>query len=99
MNKLSDCNRCDNRNCRKSFKLKSFETQYRTFFINDDRKACAHPYRPLYSSGVKKPFQCPKHAEPKTGFKLAEIAMNHPQSLHDSLSQLPFDVNINRYIR
>ena len=49
--------------------------------------------------GIKKFLPCPGQAEPGGSFMLAELALEHPQSLHDSLSALPFSVNLGFYLK
>ena len=36
---------------------------------------------------------------PKGGFTFAELLLEHPQSTHDTLSSLPFEVNLNFVLR
>lgn len=38
--------------------------------------------------------KCQFFRPPQSGFSLAEMALQHPQSLHDALSSLPFMVNL-----
>lgn len=38
--------------------------------------------------------QCENWHEPIGTFMLAELLLDHPQSTHDTLSSLPFDVNL-----
>ena len=42
--------------------------------------------------------QCEMYRPPKEGWRLAELALTHPQSLHDCLSRLPFKVNVSMYL-
>ena len=42
---------------------------------------------------------CRYYMPPPEGFMLAECALSHPQSLHDALSALPFDTNLNFYLK
>jgi len=37
---------------------------------------------------------CKIHSNPKEGFTLAELALAHPQGLHEALSALPFKTNL-----
>ena len=42
---------------------------------------------------------CTKHTIPKEGFMLAELALTYATSLNKALSALPFDVNLNLYLK
>jgi len=41
---------------------------------------------------------CTNYIKTKDTFMLAELALAHPQSLHDALSSLPFDTNLDFYL-
>ena len=97
MLKTSDCNNCDNRSCKKSFKLKRHETNYRSCFVQT--RVGDYPYRPTVSSGIKQPMQCYNQIVPKSSFKLAEVACAHLQSLVYSLNTLPFKITLDKYLK
>jgi len=40
-----------------------------------------------------------KYVQPKEGWMLAELALGNPQGLHNVLSQLPFEVKLDFYLR
>ncbi len=44
-------------------------------------------------------LECPNRTLPKGGFTFAELLLSHPQSTHDTLSNLPFKVNMEFYFR
>jgi len=44
-------------------------------------------------------LNCVKHTIPKEGFMLAELTLAHATSLNSALSALPFDANLNFYLR
>lgn len=48
----------------------------------------------------RRDFQkCTAYHRPSGKFMLAELALAHPQSLHDSLCRLPFEVNLDFYLK
>jgi hypothetical protein len=48
---------------------------------------------------VMKKGHCPYFYDLNGGrFMLAELALEHPQSLHDALSSLPFKASLNFYL-
>lgn len=55
------------------------------------------------ANGIRIPLKssetCGNHVPIKAGWMLAELALAHPQSLHDALSALPFRVNLDFYLR
>ena len=42
---------------------------------------------------------CTRHRPPVGTFMLAELALAHPTSLNESLSRLPFDCNLEFYLK
>ncbi len=44
-------------------------------------------------------WDCPDWLDPSGTFKLAELALAHPQSLHEALVSLPFKVSLDFYLR
>lgn len=42
---------------------------------------------------------CFKWRKPQDTFMLAELVLGYPQSLHDALSRLSFDVRLDFYLR
>ena len=44
-------------------------------------------------------LDCSVWVDPRGTFKLAELALAHPQSLHEALVSLPFNVNLNFVLR
>ena len=49
--------------------------------------------------GKNKKTNCKKHTIPKEGFMLAELTLVHATSLNKALSALPFDANLNFYLK
>jgi len=46
-----------------------------------------------------KKMNCKRHIIPKEGFMLAELTLVHASSLNKALSALPFDANLNFYLK
>ena len=42
--------------------------------------------------------ECMSRVLPKSGFKFAELLLAHPQSTHDTLSNLPFKANLDFFL-
>ncbi len=42
---------------------------------------------------------CKSYLPRKAGWMLAELALAHPTSLNEALSALPFEVNLNFYLK
>lgn len=42
---------------------------------------------------------CTQYLPPKDTWMLAELALAHPTSLNQALSQLPFECNLNFYLK
>lgn len=64
-----------------------------------DRKGCSPTITIKRINYPKKNFTCPGQVEPRSGWQLAELALAYPTSLHESLSALNFDVNLQFYLR
>lgn len=43
--------------------------------------------------------KCPKFRPIRPKVKLVEAAMSHPQGLYNTLNNLPFKVNLDKYLR
>lgn len=43
--------------------------------------------------------ECPGHVDPTGKFMLAELALAHPQGLHDALSALPFRTDLSFHLK
>lgn len=48
---------------------------------------------------IKNSETCGQHIPVKGKWMLAELALEHPQSLHDALSSLTFNVKLDFYLR
>lgn len=44
-------------------------------------------------------LNCKRHTIPKDGFMLAELTLVHATNLNEALSALPFDANLNFYLK
>jgi hypothetical protein len=49
--------------------------------------------------GTPKVPRCPGQIKPEGKFMLAELALDHAQSLHNALSALPFETNLGFSLR
>ena len=49
--------------------------------------------------GKNKNVSCVEHTVPKEGFMLAELTLVHATSLNRALSALPFEANLNFYLK
>jgi len=49
--------------------------------------------------GKADPVGCHKYCPPKSGWRLAELALAYPTSLNKALSVLPFETNLTFYLR
>lgn len=50
-------------------------------------------------NGVINPEKCHKFCPPKNTWMLAELALAHPTSLNAALSALPFETNLEFYLK
>jgi hypothetical protein len=51
-------------------------------------------------NGLMNPKEnCSRHLPPDEKWMLAEMALEHPQGIHDTFVSLPFDVNMDFYIK
>ena len=48
--------------------------------------------------GNERPQKCIKYQRPREGWTMAELALAYPTSLHEALSALPFDINLNFFL-
>jgi hypothetical protein len=50
-------------------------------------------------NGMTREANCQKHSIPKEGFMLAELTLAHATSLNKALSALPFETNLEFYLK
>lgn len=51
------------------------------------------------ASSINDMLTCKNYARPKSGWMLTELALAYPTSLNKALRQLPFEVNLDFYLR
>lgn len=56
-----------------------------------DKKGCRGTVNPS--------IKCDAYIKPRDTFKLGELALAYPDNLNKSLSALPFETNLNFYLR
>ena len=57
---------------------------------------------PFKKCNGRAPYQevgCPHFLPPREGWQFAELLLAHPQSTHDTLVGLPFEVNLEFHLR
>lgn len=64
-----------------------------------DRKGCDPTFVVNRIRYLKKNFICKGHVQPRSGWPLVELALAHPTGLNEALSNLPFQINLNLYLR
>ncbi len=63
------------------------------------RKDCNNCSPEMPCKGRVDSKNCFKHKLPKSGWMLAELALAHPTSLNQALSALPFECNLEFYLK
>jgi len=81
--KAEDCNNCT-RTCNP---------------VIQDKFGNRYPKKIVKKGDTFIPFVCPGQKPTRGTFMLAELALSYPTSLNEALSALPFDCNLNFYLR